>query len=50
MEFPGGLVVKDLALLLLWLRSLHWHRFDPGLGISHAGGVAKKKKKQVHFM
>ena len=23
-EFPGGLVVKDLALSLLWLRSLLW--------------------------
>ena len=24
LKFPGGLVVKDLALSLLW------HRFDPG--------------------
>ena len=27
-EFPGSLAVKDLALLLLWLRSLLWHRLD----------------------
>ena len=29
LEFPGGLEVKDLALSLLWLRLLLWHRFDP---------------------
>ena len=28
-EFPGGLEVKDLAMFLLWLRPLLWHRFDP---------------------
>ena len=39
-EFPGGLVVKDLALLLLW------HRFDPwrvgslASELPHAVGVA----------
>ena len=27
-EFPGGLAIKDLALSLLWLRLLLWHRFD----------------------
>ena len=32
MEFPGGLVVKDLALLLLWLGSLLWSWFDPWPG------------------
>ena len=26
---PGGLVVKDLVLSLLWLGSLKWHGFDP---------------------
>ena len=31
-EFPGGLVVKDPKLLLLWLRSLLWYRFDPWPG------------------
>ena len=29
LEFPHGLIVRDPALLLLWLRSLLWHRFDP---------------------
>ena len=28
-EFPGGLVVKDLVLSLLWLRSLLWRGFNP---------------------
>ena len=28
-EFPGSLVVKDLALSLLWLGSLLWHGFNP---------------------
>ena len=32
MEFPSGLAVRDLALLLLWVRSLLWHRFDPWPG------------------
>ena len=31
--------VKDLALSLLWLRLLLWHRFD----LPHALGTAKKK-------
>ena len=29
LEFPGGLMVKDLALSLLWHRSLRWWEFDP---------------------
>ena len=29
LELPGGLVVKDLALSLLWLGSLLWHEFSP---------------------
>ena len=28
-EFRGGLVVKDLKLSLLWLRSLLRHEFNP---------------------
>lgn len=30
--FPSGLEIKDLALSLLWLRSLLWCRFHPWLG------------------
>ena len=37
MEFPGGLVVKDSVLSLLWLGVL------PGLELPHAVGAAKKK-------
>ena len=29
LEFPGGLVVKDLTLSLLWVGSLLWHVFNP---------------------
>ena len=29
LEFPGGPVVKDLALSLLWLRLQLWHGLDP---------------------
>ena len=39
MEFPGGLVIKDLALSLLWFRSLLWH------GIPQGTSAGKKKKK-----
>ena len=35
MESPGGLGVKDLALSLLWLELLLWHRFDPWLRNFH---------------
>lgn len=38
--FPGGIVVKNLTLLLLWLRSLAWHRFNPWL--LHAVGMVNK--------
>ena len=38
MEFPSGLVVKDLALSLLW------HRFHPLEEFPHATGVARKRK------
>lgn len=34
-EFPGGLVVKDPVLSLLWLGSLLWPRFDPWLRKFH---------------
>ena len=30
-EFPGGSVVKDPALSLLWPRLLLWYRFNPCL-------------------
>ena len=49
LEFPGasGLVVKDLALSLLWLRLLLWCTFHPWPGdLPHALGVAKKRKTQ----
>ena len=36
--FPDGLVVKDPALSLLWLRSMLWCGFDPWL---------KKKNKKI---
>ena len=39
-EFPGGLVVKDLKLALLWL----W--FDPWPGKFHMLKVWQKKKKK----
>ena len=38
-KFPGGLVVKDFVLSLLWLR------FDPWHGNFYGSGMAKKKKK-----
>ena len=28
-EFPGGLVVNDAVVALLWLGLLLWHGFDP---------------------
>ena len=28
-EFPGNLEIKELALLLMWLRSLLWFEFHP---------------------
>ena len=48
-ESPGGLVVKDLALSLLWLRSLLWWGFDPWPGnfcMPWAWQKKKKKKKK----
>ena len=29
LEFPGGLVVKDWVLSLLWIELLLWLKFDP---------------------
>ena len=40
-EFPGGLAVKDLALLLLWLRFNPWPR-----NICVSGALTKEKKKE----
>ena len=34
-EFPGGLLVKDFRLSLLYLRSLLWHQFSPCLRNFH---------------
>ena len=46
-EFPGGLVVKDLAQSLLGLGSLLWYGFDPWpQELTHAKGTVKKKKKE----
>ena len=47
-EFCGGLVVKDLVLSLLWLKSLLWHEFDPWPRnfLLYATGAAKEKKKK----
>ena len=39
-EFPGGLVVKDLVLSLLWLGFYPWPR-----DLSYAVGMAKNKNK-----
>ena len=42
-EFPSGLAVKDLALLLLWLG------FNPWPRILHAMGMARKKFQVFEF-
>lgn len=34
LEFPGSLEIRDLALSLLWLQPLLWHKFEPRLGTS----------------
>ena len=39
--------VKDLALLLLWLRLLLWLEFSPWPGeLQHAEGMTQNKTKQ----
>ena len=38
--------VKDLALLLLWLRSLLWHEFNPWLKYSCRPRAQQKKKEE----
>ena len=38
--------VKDLALPLLWLRSLLWHRFGSWPGNVHMLQARPKKKKE----
>ena len=47
-EFPGGLAVKDLVVLLLWLGSLLWYGFNswPRNLWMPLGGDQKKKKKK----
>ena len=45
-KFPGGLVVKDLALSLLCLGSLLCHRFD--LGPRNLVVQVAQPKKKVH--
>ena len=49
-EFPDSLRVKDLTLLLLWLRSLLWHRFDhwPGNFACHGRNRKKINKKKKY--
>ena len=42
-EFPGGLVVKDLMMSLLWLGYRPWSR---SFWILWAGPKKKKKKKE----
>ena len=48
-EFPGGLVVKDPALSLLWLESLMWHEFDPYPGTSTCHGSAPPIPTRMHL-
>ena len=43
-EFPSGLMVKDLALSLLWLGSQLWLRFDPGSRNFHMLRILKSKQ------
>ena len=44
-EFPGGLVVNDLVVSLLWLRSLRWCSFDPWPGNFCIPQAQLKKKR-----
>ena len=45
LEFPGGLVVQDLVLSLLWFGSLLWCVQSPALELLPAMGTAKKQNK-----
>ena len=47
LKLHGGLVVINLALSLLWLGLLLWHRFDPGLGIFAYCVCNQKKRKRI---
>ena len=51
-EFPGGLAVKDLALLWLWFRPAAVAPIQPlAWELPYALGVilkSKKKKKAIH--
>ena len=46
-DFSGGLAVKDLALLLPWLMSLHVQSLIPGTSTCHGCDQKKKKKSQA---
>ena len=46
MSSLGAQWFKDLALSLLWLRSLLWHRVDPWPGNFYMPQVWPKKKKK----
>lgn len=46
MEFPGGLLVKDLALSLVWLELLLWREFDSWPGNFSMTRVHPKKKEK----
>ena len=48
-EFPGSLVVKDLAFSLLRLGSLLWLRFDPWPGNFCMSWVQPKKKRKKNM-
>lgn len=41
-DFPGGLVLKDLAVLQLWLRSLLWLVFSLWRGRGEGRGGSEK--------
>ena len=43
-ELPGSLAVKDLALSLLWLESLLWHRFNPWPGNFYMHGQRNRRQ------
>ena len=51
-EFPGGPAVKDLPLVLPWLRSLLWERsyLIPGQNFCMPWVWPKKKKKVNKLM
>ena len=48
-EFPGGLVVKEPAFLLMWLRSLLWLWFNPWPGNSYMMWAQPKRKSPTDY-